>query len=107
MDWRPREFNAATDLMAGHVLDKKNDVQHLDMLSGDSSVGNYAVFQNFSDGASTANVLGAWLSSWLATYISLEDGRDKFWDIEVCWSMERALRFNAKSERLIWQQRQS
>ena len=50
VDWRPREFNSAADLVADHVLDKKTDVQNLDVLDHDDIASSYAALQIFSDG---------------------------------------------------------
>ena len=69
VDWWPREFNQAADLVADHVLDKKCDVNNFNSQHIGRSVNQYFALQFFCDGGysgsegSMAVVLVGWRSA--------------------------------------------
>lgn len=50
VDWRPREFNSAADLVADHVLANKYDVQKITVQDIGGSLREYEALQFFCDG---------------------------------------------------------
>ena len=59
VDWRPREFNKAADLIADHVLDKRSDVSALDIKDLINRLGDIAAIQIFSDGGFDGHYYGS------------------------------------------------
>ena len=68
VDWRPREFNKAADLVADHVLDQRSNVCFFDLHSVRRRLGEFMALQFFCDGGhghgvgSMAFVIVGWRS---------------------------------------------
>ena len=50
VDWRPREFNKAADLVADHVLDKRSNISTVNMEDLARHIKEFAALQIFCDG---------------------------------------------------------